>query len=38
MSKRHKMQNNKSRRNFTRNAGSHGKNHLGAPMRGGIRL
>lgn len=38
MSKRHKIPNKTSRKSFTRNAGSHGKNHLGSPMRGGIRL
>jgi len=38
MAKRHKIPNGKSRASFTRNAKSHGKNHLGMPMRGGIRL
>lgn len=39
MSKRHKIPNAKSRKLFTRTATrTHGKNHLGMPMRGGIRL
>jgi len=38
MAKRHKIPNKASQRHFTRNARPHGKNMLGAPMRGGIRL
>lgn len=38
MSKRRKMNNSQSRRDFSRKSGTHGKNHLGNPMRGGIRL
>lgn len=36
--KRRKMHNGQSRRQFTRNAGTHPKNLVGNPMRGGIRL
>lgn len=36
--KRHKMTASASKRNFTRNAGTHSKNLRGNPMRGGIRL
>lgn len=38
MAKRHKMPQRQSQKNFSRNARPHGKNMLGAPMRGGIRL
>lgn len=38
MAKRYPIPNGKSRRSFTRNARVHGKNMLGTPMRGGIRL
>lgn len=38
MAKRHRIPNKASSRNFTRRARSHGKNFLGTPMRGGIRL
>lgn len=38
MSKRHRIPQKQSQRNFTRNARPHGKNMLGTPMRGGIRL
>lgn len=39
MSKRHKMAHGQSRKLFTRTAkGSHPKNTVAAPMRGGIRL
>ncbi|WNK12836.1 MAG: hypothetical protein [Microvirus sp.] len=39
MSKRHKIPNKQSRKLFTRTAErTHGKNMLGTPMRGGIRL
>lgn len=38
MAKRYKMPNGQSRRDFTRKARTHGKNLLGTPMRGGIRL
>ncbi|WNK13588.1 MAG: hypothetical protein [Microvirus sp.] len=36
--KRYKMSPSKSRKDFSRKAGSHPKNFRGAPMRGGIRL
>jgi hypothetical protein len=38
MAKRHKIPNKASQRSFTRNARTHGKNLMGQPMRGGIRL
>lgn len=38
MAKRSRIPQKQSQRNFTRHARSHGKNHLGNPMRGGIRL
>lgn len=38
MAKRTRIPNGASRRSFTRHAGTHGKNLLGNPMRGGIRL
>lgn len=38
MAKRHRMPNKSSQRQFTRHARSHGKNYMGTPMRGGIRL
>lgn len=38
MAKRFKMSNSQSRRQFTRRSRAHGKNFLGTPMRGGIRL
>ncbi|UDN67732.1 hypothetical protein [robinz microvirus RP_104] len=38
MAKRHSIPNSSSRRHFTRHARTHGKNMLGTPMRGGIRL
>lgn len=36
--KRFKMNNKASKKNFTRNAGSHPRNFSANPMRGGIRL
>lgn len=36
--KRHSIPYRASKRNFSRNAGTHPKNFRGAPMRGGIRL
>lgn len=38
MAKRHRIPNRQSRRDFTRKSRPHGKNMLGTPMRGGIRL
>lgn len=38
MAKRHKIPQKASQKNFTRQSRAHGKNFLGAPMRGGIRL
>lgn len=36
--KRSKMPNRQSKRDFSRKSGSHPKNNMGMPMRGGIRL
>lgn len=38
MAKRNKIPNKASQRSFTKHARPHGKNMLGTPMRGGIRL
>jgi len=38
MAKRSKIPNRASQRSFTKHSRPHGKNMLGAPMRGGIRL
>lgn len=38
MAKRSRIPNKQSQRSFTRHARTHGKNLLGMPMRGGIRL
>lgn len=38
MAKRHRIPNKSSQRSFSRNARAHGKNLMGNPMRGGIRL
>lgn len=36
--RRKKMGNSQSRKNFSRNAGTHPKTTTGTPLRGGIRL
>lgn len=38
MAKRHRIPNKSSQRQFSRASRPHGKNMLGTPMRGGIRL
>lgn len=38
MAKRRSIPNGQSQRHFTRNAKTHRKNLMGAPLRGGIRL
>lgn len=38
MKKRYRMSRSGSKKNFSRNSGSHPKNNSAAPMRGGIRL
>lgn len=38
MAYRKKISRRKSRKSFRRNAGTHRKNVMGGPMRGGIRL
>lgn len=38
MAKRSRIPNRQSQRSFTRHSRTHGKNLMGAPMRGGTRL
>lgn len=38
MSSRHKMSKGKSKKSFSKHAGSHGKNYVSGVMRGGIRF
>lgn len=38
MKKRKRMNRRKSRKDFRRKSGTHGRNFRGSPMRGGIRL